>query len=434
MPKRAPRAGKRQAAAQPDDTMRQLFRQEAIDAQREKLLGAVSIARPVPYWVFTLLAVGFATALIAFAFWGEYTRRERVEGFIAVDAGAARLLAPEGGTVVELLAREGDEVEAGAPIARISLERSTATGATSELVQRELQQQQQSIESEVASARLLAAQQAEQLRGRVATLKAEIDQADAEIQLQTARVAAARSEVARTEKLVADKFLSDSALIQKRNELLEQQVKLQTLRRSRAALDRDLLAARAELAAVDLKLRQQIDQLERKRSELQTTRVQEEARRETVVRAPIAGTLTNIAVARGDSVAADAPLATVLPKGSGLRAQLLVPTRAAGFIQPGNEVVLRYDAFPFQRFGQYRGVVEAVSRTVWSPGEKVGPMTAREPVYRVDVKLDSQTVRAGGQEMPLKPGMTLSADILLEKRTVFEWVFEPVLELRTRLL
>jgi membrane fusion protein len=420
--------------ANPESLMRQLFRQEAIDAQREKLLGAVSIARPVPLWIFTALAVAFAAALVVFAFWGEYTRRERVEGFIALDSGAARLLAPEAGTVAELLVREGDEVDAGAPIARISLERSTAAGATSELVQRELRQQQQSIESEVQSARQLAAQMAEQLRGRMATLKAEIEQADAEIQLQAARVAAVRSEVARTEKLVADKFLSDSALIQKRNELLEQQVKLQTLRRSRAALDRDLLAARSELAAVDLKLRQQIDQLERKRSELQTTRVQEEARRETVVRAPIAGTVTNIAVARGDSVAADAPLATVLPKGSGLRAQLLVPTRAAGFIQPGNEVVLRYDAFPFQRFGQYRGVVEAVSRTVWSPGEKVGPMTAREPVYRVDVKLDSQTVRAGGQEMPLKPGMTLSADILLEKRTVFEWVFEPVLELRTRLM
>jgi membrane fusion protein len=60
-------------------------------------------------------------------------------------------------------------------------------------------------------------------------------------------------------------------------------------------------------------------------------------------------------------------------------------------------------------------------------------MLAREPVYRVDVKLDRQTVMAGGQEMPLRPGMTVSADILLEKRTVFEWVFEPVLELRGRL-
>jgi membrane fusion protein len=161
--------------------------------------------------------------------------------------------------------------------------------------------------------------------------------------------------------------------------------------------------------------------------------VQDAARRRTEIRAPMAGVVTNIAVASGDSVAADAPIATVLPRGSGLRAQLLVPTRAAGFIAPGNSVVLRYDAFPFQRFGQYRGEVDAVSRTVWSPGERVGPMLAREPVYRVDVKLDRQTVMAGGQEMPLRPGMTVSADILLEKRTVFEWVFEPVLELRGRL-
>ncbi|MCK6428581.1 MAG: HlyD family efflux transporter periplasmic adaptor subunit, partial [Burkholderiaceae bacterium] len=124
---------------------------------------------------------------------------------------------------------------------------------------------------------------------------------------------------------------------------------------------------------------------------------------------------------------------TVLPKGSGLQAQLLVPTRAVGFVQPGNEVVMRYEAFPFQRFGQYRGTVQAVSRTVWTPGEKVGPMTVREPAYRVDVALERQTVSAGGQEIALRPGMLVNADILLEKRTVLEWIFEPVLELKGRL-
>ncbi len=161
--------------------------------------------------------------------------------------------------------------------------------------------------------------------------------------------------------------------------------------------------------------------------------MQEETRRETVIRAPVSGTVTNIAVSRGASLAADAPLATVLPVGSGLEAQLLVPTRAIGFVQPGNEVVLRYDAFPFQRFGQHRGSVHNVSRTVWSPGERVGPVTVREPVYRIDVQLERQTVDAGGQEIDLRPGMLVSADILLEKRTVFEWIFEPVLELRGRL-
>ena len=76
-----------------------LFRQEAIDAQRERFLGAASSARPVPLWVFTLLAAGAATLLLAIAVWGQYQRRERVEGFLDVDAGAARVLIPAAGRV-----------------------------------------------------------------------------------------------------------------------------------------------------------------------------------------------------------------------------------------------------------------------------------------------------------------------------------------------
>jgi membrane fusion protein len=414
--------------------MRKLFRQEAIDAQREKLLGEVSIARPVPSWVFTALAVGFAAALVSFSVWGEYTRRERVEGFLALDAGAARIIAPETGTIAALLVREGDEVAEGAPIARLATERGTASGVTSsELVQRELKERAARIDTEIEQARQLAEQEVDKLRRRIADLQKELVQLDGEIRLQATRVASARQELQRTLDLVKEKFVSDTAVTQKRNDLLDQEAKLQAIRRQRLAVERDLGSARAELPTVETRAKAQVEQLARQKSELQQNLVQEEARRENVIRAPIAGIVTNIAVARGDSVAAEAPIATVLPKGSGLQAQLLVPTRAVGFVQPGNAVVLRYEAFPFQRFGQYRGTVQAVSRTVWTPGEKVGPMTVREPVYRVDVALERQTVSAGGQEIALRPGMLVNADILLERRTVLEWIFEPVLELKGRL-
>lgn len=414
--------------------MRQLFRQQAIDAQREKLLGEVSIARPVPLWAFTALAVFCASALVIFAFWGEYTRRERVEGFLALDAGAARVLAPEAGVVAELLVKEGDEIEAGAPVIRLSLERGTASGATSsELVQRELSERLNTLASEHEQTQKLAEQHALALRQRITDLQKEIHQIDTEIKLQQARVASAREDLNRTAQLVGEKFVSDSALTAKRNELLDQQTKLSALRRNRLTVERDLGAARTELPSIEMQARQKSDQLARARSEVQQGIVQEEARRETIIRAPVAGTVTNIAASRGESVAADAPLATVLPKGSGLHAQLLVPTRAIGFVRPGNAVMLRYDAFPFQRFGQYRGEVATVGQTVWSPGEKVGSVTVREPVYRIDVRLEQQAVNAGGQNFALRPGMLVNADLLLEKRTIFEWVFEPVLELRARL-
>src|SRR6188768_3530235 len=106
---------------------RQLFRQEAIDAQREKFLGEATIARPVPFWVFTLLAAGIAALLIVVAVWGQYQRRERVEGFLALDTGAARVSTPDSGRITELMVREGAEVQAGDPLARISLERSTSS-------------------------------------------------------------------------------------------------------------------------------------------------------------------------------------------------------------------------------------------------------------------------------------------------------------------
>jgi len=418
----------------PTAAPRSLFRQEAIDAQREKLLGEVSRARPVPIWIFTALVAAAAGALIAFSFLGEYTRRERVDGYLELDIGAARVSAPEASVVAELMVKEGDEVAAGQPIARLSQERTTATGANaSELVRQELTARLRSLESESAQAALMGQQQAAQARKRVDDLHKEMEQAGAEVQSQQQRLASAQQEAQRSKQLVKEGLYSEAMMRERRNDVLDQTTKLESLRGRRAAIERELRAAQAELPLIDIRSRTQQQQLDQRRSELQQSLVQEEAHSDSAVRAPIAGIVTNIAAARGDSLAADATLATIMPKGSGLHAQLLVPTRAIGFIEPGNAVVLRFDAFPFQRFGQYRGRVTSVGRTVWSAGEKVGTLPAREPVYRIEVALDRQTVQAGTQQFPLRPGMLVNADILLEKRTVFEWVFEPVLALRERL-
>lgn len=412
---------------------RQLFRQEAIDAQREKFLGEATIARPVPYWVFTTLAAGTAFLLISVAVWGEYQRRERVEGYIALDTGAARVLIPDAGRVTELMVREGDEVKAGDPLARISLDRSTSGGSASEAVSHEMRSRRVILEKEQSQWRDLGLQQVQQARRRVRDLENELDQIDREMTLQATRVRSTREQAERFKALAGEKFVSDVASKQKQDEVTDQEIKLQALRRQRSQIERDLGAAKAEEPQIELRTRAQVEQLARQVSELKEGLSQVEARRETVIRAPMAGVVTNVAVNSGQSTAADAPLATVLPKGSGLHVELLVPTRAIGFVVDGQEVVLRYEAFPYERFGQYRGIIREIGRNVWTPGERVGPLTAREPVYRVDVAMEKQTVAALGQEFPLRPGMLVNADLLLERRTLLEWIFEPVLRLKGRL-
>jgi membrane fusion protein len=413
---------------------RSLFRQEAIDAQREKLLGELATARPVPLWVFTLLAAAFASVFVVFAFAGEYTRRERVEGFVAGDAGAARILSPEAGTVTRILVKEGDEVAAGSPIAYLKLEHSQAGGgSTSAQVEQQLLNRLRGVGSEQTQAQLIGQQQLIQQRKRIDDLQKETEQAKAGVQVQEQRMSSAQQELTRFEKLAKDGFASEVMVRDRRNDLLDQQAKLESLKRAQSTAERELRSAQAELPLIELRARTQVDQFDQQKAELQQELLQNKAKQEIVINASIAGVVTNIVPSQGDSVAADALLVTVLPSGTRLHAQLLVPTRAIGFIAPGNAVVLRYDAFPFQRFGQYRGTVVSVGRTVWTPGERIGPLTPREPVYRIDVKLDRQSVSSGSREFPLRPGMLASADILLEKRTVFEWIFEPVLALRERL-
>jgi membrane fusion protein len=116
----------------------------------------------------------------------------------------------------------------------------------------------------------------------------------------------------------------------------------------------------------------------------------------------------------------------ILPDDSRMQAVLFVPSQAAGFIRTGQEVRLRYDAFPHQRFGVHSGVVESVSRTMLNPGDEVGPLRLQIPAYRVVASLDSESVMAHGESIPLQPDMTLQADVVRERMRIIEWIFDPV--------
>jgi membrane fusion protein len=118
---------------------------------------------------------------------------------------------------------------------------------------------------------------------------------------------------------------------------------------------------------------------------------------------------------------------SLLPQGSRLQAQLLVPSRAIGFIAPGDEVRLRYQAYPYQKFGHHLGRVLRISRSAITPPNA---SAGADQVYRVLVELKQQSILAYGKREALRPGMLLEADILGERRRLYEWVLEPLYSLK----
>jgi len=150
--------------------------------------------------------------------------------------------------------------------------------------------------------------------------------------------------------------------------------------------------------------------------------------------APAAGIVTTVLVEPGQMVTPGTPLATIIPAHSILEAHLYSPSRSIGFVRAGQEVLLRYLAYPHQKFGMYRASVTSVSRNPMTPAELgfTPPDGSREPVYRIRVALEGQAIRAYGRLEPLQPGMQLEADILLDRRRLIEWIFEPLLSLAGR--
>jgi hypothetical protein len=117
--------------------------------------------------------------------------------------------------------------------------------------------------------------------------------------------------------------------------------------------------------------------------------------------------------------------------GARLEVHLYAPAGAVGFVRLGQPVVVRYRAFPYQKFGLYSGNVSAVGKTPLGPGELPGTIAAgargagNEGLYRVQVAMARQSVAVHGHDQPLAAGMTLEADLLLDRRRIWEWIVEP---------
>lgn len=166
---------------------------------------------------------------------------------------------------------------------------------------------------------------------------------------------------------------------------------------------------------------------------LEQEQVETQARGALTVNAPVEGTIAAQLAKPGQAVQAGQPILTVLPKDARLEAELLVPSRAVGFMEPGDTVLLRYQAYPYQKFGHQQGRVTRISRSALNQIELqalLGSAAEAEPMYRVTVQLAKQGITTYGQLEPLKPGMLLEASVLGEQRRLVEWIFEPLYSLK----
>lgn len=405
----------------------ELFRHEMLASVRElQRYGYGSNVPPPAHWLVATTAILVIAAITALLIHGSYAASEQVRGYLEPDAGSVRIFAPRQGTVAELLVGNGDVVAEGTPLLLISAERRM-TGAS-------------------ADARVIAALQAElavvlqQLerrhtrhQGQRARQDARLRNADQELallqsqlELQAASVTLGAQQLERMTSLAAQGHVPASDLEKQRIAQLQQQLARSSLLSKITGQQGALESQRSERAELLLSQQDELADLQTRQHQLTRALTDAEAMAAFTLKAPSAGVVSGLHVRRGDRVTAMVPALTIIPASVRFRAVLLVPSRARGLLAPGDNVRVRVDAFPYQKFGVLRGRIDAVSQSPLLPGEGQFPVPVIEASYRVDVTLAEQSIRAGDDELAFAAGMSVVAEIMRERRHLYEWLLAPL--------
>lgn len=411
-----------------------LFRPEAVDRIRTRLDGAVVVQNLTSTGVIALFSIVLVVGALLVLYFGEYTRRISVKGQLVPANGLSQISSPTIGVVVRRGADTDQHVSAGQLLYRISTER-TRTGEVSVQyrITHEAGGRQASLRMELQKVVQLHAEEVSAAERKLDGLRHELAVLVEQAVVQKRRLELAKGTLDRYKALGEGTFFSSSQLQQKEEEVLDQEVRANTIKREQLALQREIAAQTSEVNLQRFRHIAQVEQLKRSISSAEQEVVENEAKREFDVVSPLSGTLVALAAEVGQIVDSQKTIASIVPDGATLVAQIYAPGTSVGLLKVGGRVLMRYQSFPYEVYGAARGTIQSVSTIALAPSEfnSIGGYAGNsgnstEPSYKVVVALESQTVSSGAERVSLRTGMLLDADLIVETRKLYEWMFAPL--------
>jgi membrane fusion protein len=409
-----------------------LFRQEAIEFQQHhRQWGELALLQPLSTKIMTWFITTVVAVVLAFLFLGHYSRKETVVGYLTPVAGTSKVFIAQQGTITEIYVKEGQEIEKGQPLFAVETSQIAANGQDVNTTMLDtLESQRNLLTNQIAAEQERTKSEQERLTALIGGLQTEISQLQAQIELQNEQIRVSDNLVSSVTGLRTKGYISELEYRQRELAALEQKQKLNALNQQLAARHNQLTETRYSLQQLPTVMAQKIQSL---RSELSTTeqRIAEiNGRRAYIIRAGAVGRVSTLQATVGQFADPRRLQLEIVPNNNVLQAELFVPTRAIGFVRPGQKVRMKYEAFPYQNFGTYTGQIIKVSHTILTSSDASGPITLKEPAYRVTAALERSDIDAYGEKIPLQADMLLSADIVLEQRSLVRWLLDPLLSVR----
>ena len=335
-----------------------LFRKEAVAHQSERLTGAITLAQPLSIKLTVFILVSVAVAIVFFLFNAEYSRKETVRGFLMPNKGVIKSYANQGGTIEKLWVKEGDKVVKGQALATIIVQQNNSSGVDlSTQLADQLNTQASLLNDEIVQHRVLQTQELLNLQIQKVALSNEKVALASQMTLAQEKLILLNEQQLDFNQLNKNGYLSNLEKDHQQQTLLEAKQEKQNIARLLLQQQNQLNQVAFNIQNIPQQYTLRINNLKRQQADLQRQLAQIASNYKYTIIASNSGMVTGIQVVEGETLsqtkAQAKSLLHIIPANSELVAELLLPSRSAGFVQIGNITRLRFDAFPYQQNGRF---------------------------------------------------------------------------------
>ncbi|WP_340619821.1 HlyD family secretion protein [Xenorhabdus siamensis] len=423
--------------------MNKLFRQEALDNQKSKWMGKALLIAKIPAWVICITSLTFLTVLFIFITFGSYTRRISVYGEVITNPHPINILSSQQGFISKTFVKVGDKVKKGQRIYQVDFSQITESGKISTNTKNSLKNQLIQVNNIIQNL---------QYNKRITLESLEEQKKQYELSHEKDRIVV---ENARQGIEFAKENMKNYKNYQKRGLITkdqfnnygysyyQQQNTYQNLYSQYISDSLKITSLNSDIMLKQADFDKQISQYKIQRDDLQRQLAEMAASGALFITSPIDGRIESLGFTVGQMVITNDNLAQVIPNGVEPTYYLIlwVPNNSLPYITKGDAINIRYDAFPFEKFGQFSGHInnisyvpassQEMSHYKSSPINKIGEKA--ESYYKVLVSLDKNQFSYNGKNLYLSNGMKAQSTFFLEKRPLYQWMFSPFYDMKKTL-
>lgn len=409
-----------------------MFRKKFLSSRKNLFYSEVNISSRTSDSFLLFLFFIVTLSLLAFVFFVKIPKNEKVKGYLYPSNGLVTITSKYNGTIDFIINKNGGNVTVGNVLSVINSESWYENGGSVEDDLLEIAiSKKKHLNDKLMKLDYLKNKKITTINEQSNRKKIEIAKVDDNIFLINKIIEnISKNEIA-YEKLQSKGYVSKEKIDSITNDLLKYRREIEDLNLLKIIKNNEILDNLRLVSEIEADFDVKYVDINTSILDIENSIKLIQSKSEKSIVSNVDGKVITLLKKKGEYIKSDEVIMTILPHYSVLEAKLLVPSKSIGLIKNGHDVKIKFDAFPFQRFGIHHGTVTDIGKSILLPTDiNNNPVNMKESFYQVTVNLPHQSIFAYGEEYMLEPGMTFNAEVVLERITILDRVLDPIRALR----